>query len=210
MAKAKQEQKLFRLSQAAHELGLHPITVRRWIKAGRIGVIQVGREVRIPRSEIEKIVGTLNGRLVVLYGRVSGHGQTGDLDTQLERLQSWAATERKGVEILVLSDIGSGLKAGRRHLQRLLKLICEDKVAEVVITYEDRLTRFGQEYLETLFTCFGVTLTVLDPGEEKTPEQELTDDLLALIASFSGRLYGMRSHKQKELLQCAQAVLTSP
>jgi len=210
MAKAKQEQKLFRLSQAAHELGLHPITVRRWIKAGRIGVIQVGREVRIPRSEIEKIVGTLNGRLVVLYGRVSGQGQKGDLDTQVERLQSWAATERKGAEILVLSDIGSGLKAGRRHLQRLLKLICEDKVAEVVITYEDRLTRFGQEYLETLFTCFGVTLTVLDPGEEKTPEQELTDDLLALIASFSGRLYGMRSHKQKELLQCAQAVLTSP
>jgi excisionase family DNA binding protein len=210
MAKAKQEQKLFRLSQAAHELGLHPITVRRWIKAGRIGVIQVGREVRIPRSEIEKIVGTLNGRLVVLYGRVSGHGQKGDLDTQLEHLQSWAATERKGAEILVLSDIGSGLKAGRRHLQRLLKLICEDKVAEVVITYEDRLTRFGQEYLETLFACFGVTLTVLDPGEEKTPEQELTDDLLALIASFSGRLYGMRSHKQKELLQCAQTVLTSP
>ena len=210
MAKAKQEQKLFRLSQAAHELGLHPITVRRWIKAGRLGVIQVGREVRIPRSEIEKIVGTLNGRLVVLYGRVSGHGQKGDLDTQLERLQCWAETSRKGAEILVLSDIGSGLKAGRSHLQRLLKLICEDKVAEVVITSEDRLTRFGQEYLETLFTCFGVTLTVLDPGEDKTPEHELTDDLLALIASFSGRLYGMRSHKQKELLQCAQAVLTSP
>jgi excisionase family DNA binding protein len=207
---AKQEQKLFRLSQAAHELGLHPITVRRWIKAGRIQVIQVGREVRIPRTEIEKIVGTLDGRLVALYARVSGHGQKADLDTQIERLQAWAATERKGAELLVLSDMGSGLKASRRHLQRLLKLICADKVAEVVITSEDRLTRFGQEYLETLFACFGVTLTVLEPGESKTPEQELTDDLLALIASFSGRLYGMRSHKQKELLQCAQAVLTSP
>jgi excisionase family DNA binding protein len=207
---AKQEQKLFRLSQAAHELGLHPITVRRWIKAGRIQAIQVGREVRIPRTEIEKIVGTLNGRLVVLYARVSGHGQKGDLATQIERLRAWAETERKGAELLVLSDVGSGLKASRRHLQRLLKLVCEDKVAEVVITYEDRLTRFGHEYLETLFACFGVRLTVLEPGEEKTPEQELTDDLLALIASFSGRLYGMRSHKQKELLQCAQAVLSSP
>jgi putative resolvase len=207
---AKQEQKLFRLSQAAHELGLHPITVRRWIKAGRIQVIQVGREVRIPRAEIEKIVGMLDGRLVVLYARVSGHGQKADLNTQIERLQAWATTERKGAELLVLSDIGSGLKASRRHLQHLLKLICEDKVTEVVITYEDRLTRFGQEYLETLFACFGVTLTVLEPGVEKTPEQELTDDLLALIASFSGRLYGMRSHKQKELLQCAQAVLSSP
>jgi predicted site-specific integrase-resolvase len=47
----------------------------------------------------------------------------------------------------------------------------------------------------------------LEPGEEKTPEQELTDDLLALIASFSGRLYGMRSHKQQALLACAKQVL---
>lgn len=206
---ARQEQKLFRVGAAAHELGLHPMTVRRWIKAGRIQVVQVGREVRVPRSEIERIVGTVDGRLLVLYGRVSGRGQQADLTTQLERLQAWASSERKGAETLVLSDIGSGLKAGRRQLQRLLKLVCEDRVAEIAITYEDRLTRFGQEYLETLFFCFGVKLTILDPGEEKTPEQELTADLLALIASFSGRLYGMRSHKQKELVKCAQAIITS-
>ena len=207
----KREQKLLRIGAAAHELGLHPITVRRWIKSGRIQAVQMGREVRVPRAEIERMVGSkFTGRLVVLYGRVSGHGQKADLDTQLERLQTWAATERRGQETLVLSDIGSGLKAGRRHLQRLLKLICEDKVAEVAITYEDRLTRFGQAYLETLFACFDVTLTVLEPGEEKTPEQELTDDLLALIASFSGRLYGMRSHKQQALVACAKQVLAEP
>ncbi len=207
---AKQAQKLLRVSAAAHELGLHPITVRRWIKAGRIQVVQVGREVRVPRSEIERIVGTFDGRLLVLYGRVSGRGQLDGLHTQLERLQVWASSERKGMETLVLSDIGSGLIADRSQLQRLLKLVCEDKVVEIAITYEDRLTRFGQEFLEMLFSCFGVTLTVLSPGEDKTPDQELTEDLLALIASFSGRLYGMRSHKQKELLKCAQAVITSP
>ncbi|HEX6482210.1 MAG TPA: IS607 family transposase [Ktedonobacteraceae bacterium] len=207
---AKQEHKLFRVGAAAHELGLHPMTVRRWIKAGRIQVVQVGREMRIPRSEIERMVGSVDGRLLVLYGRVSGRGQQDDLETQLERLQAWASSERRGMETLILSDIGSGLKAGRKQLQRLLSLVCEDKVAEIAITYEDRLTRFGQEFLETLFSCFGVKLTVLDPGEGKTPEQELTADLLALIASFSGRLYGMRSHKQKELLKCAQAVITSP
>ncbi len=170
----------------------------------------MGREVRIPRTEIELMVGKLDGRLLVRYARVSGHRQQNGLETQLERLQTWAQSERKGQETLALSDIGSGLKAGRRHLQRLLKLVCEDKVAEVAITTEDRLTRFGQAFLETLFACFDVTLTVLEPGEEKTPQQEVSDDLLALIASFSARLYGMRSHKQKELLQCAQAVLTSP
>jgi putative resolvase len=205
-----EEPKRLRVSRAAHELGLHPLTVRKWIKAGKIAAIRVGNEARIPRSEIERLVGKTDGRLLVLYGRVSGHGQKEDLDIQRQRLQAWAASERKGQETLILSDIGSGLKASRRQLQRLLKLVCEDKVAEVAITYEDRLTRFGQAYLETLFTCFGVTLTVLEPGEEKTPEQELTDDLLTLIASFSGRLYGMRSHKQKELLKCAQAVINNP
>ena len=68
----------------------------------------------------------------------------------------------------------------------------------------------AQEFLETLFACFAVTLTVLEPGVEKTPAQELTDDLLTLMASFSGRLYGLGSPKHKELLQCATAVLTSP
>jgi putative resolvase len=204
---AKPGQKRLRVGAAAHELGLHPMTVRRWIKAGRIRVVQVGREARIPRAEIERMVGTLDGRLLVLYGRVSGHGHKDDLQVQLERLQTWAATERKGMETLVLSNIGSGPNASRRQLMRLLKLVCEDKVGEIAITYEDRLTRFGQDYLQTLLACFGVTLTVLNPGAERTPEQELTEDLLSLIASFSGRLYGRRSHKQQALVACARQVM---
>ncbi len=95
-------------------------------------------------------------------------------------------------------------------MSRLLKLVIDDQVAEIAVTYADRLTRFGQEYLRILFDSFGVTFTVLEPGEDKASEQELTNDLLALIASFSGRLYGMRSHKQKELLKCAQVVISNP
>jgi putative resolvase len=90
-------------------------------------------------------------------------------------------------------------------------MVCEDRVGEVAVTYGDRLTRFGQEYLETLFDSFGVTLTILEPQAPENPAgQESTDDLLTIIASFSGRLYGMRSHKQKELVKCAEAVLHSP
>jgi len=204
------EPKLLRVSKAAHELGLHPFTVRKWIKQGKIQAVWVGQEARVPRSEIERLVGKTDGRVIVLYGRVRGQGQKGDLDTQLARLQVWAQTERTGKPALLLSDIGAGLSATRRQLQRLLKLVREDQVAEIVVTNPDRLTRFGQEYLQVLFDSFGVTLTILEPGEDKTGEQELTDDLLALIASFSGRLYGMRSHKQKELLKCAQAVINNP
>jgi putative resolvase len=73
----------------------------------------MGREVRIPRTEIERMVGKMDGRMLVLYARVSGHGQKNDLETQLARLQIWAQAGRKGIETLLLSDIGSGLKAGR-------------------------------------------------------------------------------------------------
>lgn len=205
-----EEPKLLRVSRAAHELGLHPLTVRKWIKAGKIHAIRIGNEARIPRTEIERLAGKTDGRLLVLYGRVSGQGQKADLDTQLARLSAWAEKERAGKATLVLSDIGSGLSATRRQLQRLLKLVREDQVSEVVVTFPDRLTRFGQEYLEVLFESFGVTLIVLDPAEDKTAEQELTDDMMALLASFSGRLYGMRSHKQKELLKCAQVVINNP
>ncbi len=204
------EPKLLRISKAAHELGLHPFTVRKWIKQGKIQAVWVGQEARVPRSEIERLVGKTDGRLIVLYGRVSGQGQKDDLATQLARLESWAQVERAGKPTVVLWDIGSGLSASRRQLQRLLQLVREDQVTEIVVTYPDRLTRFGQEYLQVLFDSFGVTLTVLDPKEDQTAEQELTDDLLTLIASFSGRLYGMRSHKQKELLKCAQAVINNP
>lgn len=204
----KREPKLFRVSAAAHELGLHPITVRRWIKAGRIQAVPMGREVRVPRGfgraarrqSRWATPGALRAR-----ERAWAKGRPGDATRTTANVGGnrapWCGNAG------ALRDCGSGLKATRRQLQRLLKLVCEDSVGEIAITYEDRLTRFGQEYLQTLFGCFGVTLTVLEPGEERTPEQELTDDLLALIASFSGRLYGMRSHKQQALVACAKQVI---
>ena len=106
-----------------------------------------------------------------------------------------------------LTDSGSGLTTERKGLQKLLVLIQDYQVAEVVVTFSDRLTRFGLSYLQALFSGYGVTLTVLHPDEDKTPEEELTQDLLALITSFAGRLYGLRSRRQKALLDCAKQVL---
>jgi putative resolvase len=204
------EPKMLRVHMAAHELGLHPLTVRRWIKQGKLAAVQVGPEMRIPRTEIERFLGKTDSRLLILYARVSGHGQKADLERQKELLLTWAKENRPGRRQLLLADLGSGVSTTRKQLQRLLHLVVKDEVAEIAITYPDRLTRFGQDYLNVLFESFGVTLTVLEPDETKTPEADLVRDMLSLIASFSGRLYGMRSHKQKELLKCAKQVLTSP
>ena len=50
--------------EAAHELGVKESTVRAWIARRRLGFVKLGRCVRIPRSELERIVrqGTVPAR----------------------------------------------------------------------------------------------------------------------------------------------------
>ena len=199
--------RLLRSGVVAKRLGLHPLTVRRWVKEGKIASVQMGREARIPITEVERLLGEQRAGVIVLYGRVSGHDQTVDLQRQVEQLEQWALVARTGHKTLTLTDIGSGLNTERKNLQKLLTLVQDYQVAEVVVTFSDRLTRFGLSYLRMLFSGYGVTLTVLHPDQEQTREEELTQDLLAIIASFAGRLYGLHSRRQKALLDCAKQVL---
>ncbi len=198
---------MLRSGEVAKRLGLHPLTVRRWVKEGKIAAVQIGREARIPITEVERLLGEQRAGLLVLYGRVSGHDQQSDLQRQVEQLEQWALVARTGQKTLTLTDIGSGLNTERNGLQKLLALVQDYQVAEVAVTFSDRLTRFGLSYLRALFSGYAVTLTMLSPDEDKTPEEELTQDLLAIIASFAGRLYGLRSRKQQQLLACAEHVL---
>jgi len=199
--------RLLRSGEVAKRLGLHPLTVRRWVKEGKIAAIPIGREARIPITEVERLLGEQRAGLVVLYGRVSGHDHKEELQRQVQQLEQWALLARTGQKTMILTDIGSGLNTERKNLHRLLALVQDYQVAEVVVTFSDRLTRFGLAYLQALFSGYGVTLTVVHPDEDTTPEEELTQDFLALIASFAGRLYGLRSRRQKALLDCAKRVL---
>jgi putative resolvase len=198
---------MLRSGEVAKRLGLHPLTVRRWVKEGKIAAVQIGREARIPITEVERFLGEQRAGIIVLYARVSGHAQKEDLQRQVQQLEQWAQLARTGQKTMTLADIGSGLDTERKSFQRLLALVQDYQVAEVVVTFADRLTRFGLSYLRTLFSGYGVTLTVLSPDEDKTPEQELTEDLLALITSFAGRLYGRRSRKKTALVECAKQVM---
>lgn len=134
----------------------------------------------------------------VVYARVSSHEQKakGDLDRQA----LYIIESRKDLQSpLILKEVGSGLNDRRKKLQELINLVLNDKVNRVFVTYRDRLTRFGYHYLESVFLAKGVEIIVLnDISQEKDVQQELVEDMMSLIASFSGKLYGMRSHKNKE------------
>ena len=82
-------------------------------------------------------------------------------------------------------------------------------MTDVVITYRDRLTRFGFGYLARYFDAFRVTVHVADGEEDrKSLREELVDDLLAIVTSFSGKLYGLRGHKKaRELVARVKEVV---
>jgi len=136
----------------------------------------------------------------VIYARVSSSDQRKDLKRQVEYLTSYCTA--KGYKLVdTITDIASGLNTRRKGLQKLFKLVSNRKVDVVLVTHKDRLTRFGYEYLEYFFSQFGARIEAIHGDEKKDTQQELVEDLIAIITSFAGKLYGMHSHKKKKLVQ---------
>ena len=198
-------EELLRMREAAKTLGVHEQTIRNWDETGKIRTIRSpGGQRKIPRSEIERMMGELERREVKLYARVSTFAQKDDLERQIQRLkQSYPNAE-------LFSDYRSGLKFDRKGFLALLEAVQQRRVSRVVVVYEDCLARFGVDLLRRLFASYGTELEVIDSVKLATSEQELARDLVAIITSFSARLYGLRSHKTKALLKETRKVLKEP
>ena len=72
--------------------------------------------------------------------------------------------------------------------------IQEGKIAKLLIAHKDRLCRFGFDYIEHMANENGCQLIVVNQ-ESLTPQQEMIEDLLAIVHTFSCRLYGLRRYK---------------
>jgi predicted site-specific integrase-resolvase len=104
----------------------------------------------------------------------------------------------------VIEDIASGLNENRKGLNKLFKLATERQIEAVFITHKDRLTRFGFKYLEAFFNSYGCRIEAMDSEKVKEPRQELVEDLIAIVTSLAGRIYGARSHKRRELVEAVE------
>lgn len=195
-------EKLFTIKRAKELLGVGTPTIQRWDRTGKIKTVRTaGGRRRIPESEIRRIQGiSSNDTLIVGYARVSSASQKDDLATQVDLLK------RNGIET-ILTDVGSGLNENRKNYQKLLKMIVERKLSKIIVSYPDRLTRFGFSTLESFCSSFGVKIEVLNENVYKTPQEELVQDLITIIAHFSGKLYGLRSHKSKKIVDAVKEVM---
>ena len=142
-------------------------------------------------------------RTTLLYARVSSHDQKDDLARQVVLLESFAAAN--GWTYEVLQDLGSGLNHHQKGLRQLIRRICSDEVGRLVLTHKDRLLRFGSELVFALCEHFGTEVIIINASEDASCEEELVQDVLEIITVFSARLYGSRSHKNKQLLDILKA-----
>ena len=59
------------------------------------------------------------------------------------------------------------------------------------------MTRFQYNFFEFFFDSYGVKIEVVEKKNAEENE-ELVEDIMMLMASFSGKLYGRRSAKRRK------------
>jgi len=175
-----------KLSEYAKKIGLSYRTCWNWYKAGKIP-----NAVQLPSGTIIIQENEPSEDYVVTYARVSSSENKKNLDTQSERLQEFCIANGWIIKENV-KEIGSGINDKRKKLERVLR---NGKVSLIVVEHEDRLTRFGFNYLEVLLNGQGCKIIVIN--EANDDKEDLMQDFISIITSFTARIYGLRRSKRK-------------
>ena len=185
------------------------------VRAGRLEAMRSDtNRILIPKDNVAKLLeqaGLLledeETRIDAIYARVSSHEQKNRGDLERQVLDIMNACEKEGLDKpIIIRDTGSGLNTKRKGLVRLIEMAKNHEIKRIFITNKDRLTRFGYEYLEELFSMADVELIALQEKENKDLQEELVDDMMSLLASFSGKLYRIRGNQKKKMREIIDSV----
>ena len=198
----------YKTGELAKMIGKQTRTVQSYCIKGDINsiIIPSGKRI-ISRDEVIKYLRSSNllyeddNKIDLIYARVSTNEQKnrGDLDRQIDYIiREIIAKNPKNLK--VFSEVGSGLNDNRTELKKLLDMVMNDEIDRIFILYKDRLTRFGFNYLEQICNKFGTEIIVISEEiQEKSIQEELAKDIISIIHSFSGKLYGMRNKIKEKL-----------
>lgn len=199
---------LLRMAEAAAYTGLHPHTLRKYIDQGVINGTRIGTHRFVDTHQLDLLMGRRKtsapapaDNTALIYARVPTRKHQAHLTRQKDRLLTYC--REHGLEVVALiTDIASGVNEHRRGLKKLFRLIRKRKARVLVVEYQDRLARFGLCYLQEFFKDYQVELRVVHP-ENGAPEEDLVQDLMAIVTSFSARIYGRSG--AKKIIETVQA-----
>lgn len=184
---------------ALKKYGVSQRTLQRWADSGKIRHIRTERGHRRfwlddqleekTNTAIRQIQPPKEEKLKIAYCRVSSGKQKDDLGRQSKYLSD------KYPEHRIVTDVGSGLNFKRRGLLSILGLVSRGGVQEIVVASKDRLCRFAFDLVAWMCDQNDVKLVVLDQSD-KSPNEEFTEDILAVMQVFSCRWNGKRRYRK--------------
>ena len=177
-----------KLSTYAKKKGISYLTaLRHWQKGYLQGEQLASGTIIIFEAEKISQIATK----VILYARVSSGENKSNLESQLERLRLFAAA--KGYEVKKeVKEIGSGLNDKRPLLE---KILVSNDWDILVVEHKDRLARFGINYMSVLLEKLGKKIEIINTVQDS--KDDLLQDFVSIITSFTARLYGLRRSKRK-------------
>lgn len=175
----------YKISQYAKLNHVQYRTIWNWIQQGKLQTIKTdtGR-ILIIEDEVKQLV-------VAIYARVSSAENKDNLERQKERLISYCNAKGYKVDKIV-TEIGSGLNDKRIKLE---KLLLDKNINLIVVEHADRLARFGLSYITKLLELDNRKIEIINPQQNE--RDDLMQDFVSIITSFTARLYGQRRTKRK-------------
>ncbi|MCL2549187.1 MAG: IS607 family transposase [Symbiobacteriaceae bacterium] len=197
----------YKTTEFAKRLGVSPDTLRRWDREGKLVPNRsMGGHRIYTDQDFQKALRISvdeKPKRAVIYCRVSSPNQKDDLQSQVEAMEMFALG--RGLISETITEIGGGMNFSRKKLMTLITDIISGEIETVIVAHKDRLARFGFELIDNLAKQYGCEIIVANV-ERLSPQQEMVEDLMSIIHTFSCRLYGLRKYKKaKELLGDAES-----
>lgn len=178
-------------------------TLSNYVKTGKLHPVVINKtHYEYDEKEVYSIIGKKVERVSVTYSRVSLHKQKSDLEAQTKRLYEFSCVRGFNISEQI-EDIKSGMSfSERKGFCKLVNLVTSYKIDKVIIENKDRLCRFGFDLVKMMFLKYGTEIVVMSDSDNKSYEQELTDDLISII-----HYYSMKSYSNRRKLHNAEKVL---
>jgi len=191
---------LLRIGDIEKKYRISHNTIKAWESSNLIKSYRtVGKHRRYLEEDILKLLDlnqTNSISKVAIYGRTSTQKQKENLDRQMERLREYCK-EKGYKDVIEFSEIASGLNDNRRQLHQLFKLVIKGEINTIVIEYKDRLARFGLSLIISLLEGYNCKVEIIEEKATESENEELVNDLLSVVTSFSARIYGKRGGRKK-------------
>jgi predicted site-specific integrase-resolvase len=190
------------IGQVSKLAGVSKSTLRRWEKDKYLlpDYRTKGKHRRYLYNKIMNFLGLSKDKSekeVFIYARVSASKQKEDLKRQIDSLENYAENNNWRITG-IYKDIASGLNDGRKDLLKMISDIPTKLPDLVLCTYKDRIARFGTRLLEQFCSIYDIKLMETQI-KEISEEEKLAHSIIAILTSFSGKLYRSRRGRIKEI-----------